>query len=86
MIIRAEGGIHGNSLSGHLQRHDLTDTISGILTNLQLVLTRIEGKEGKTFHYSKQSGHAVGQQERNTKHENSLLKSGSLPSLRDLVD
>lgn len=84
MIIRAEGGIHGNSVSGHLQRHDLTDTISGILTNL--VLTRIEGEEGKTFHYSKQSGHVVGQQERNTEHENSLLKSGSPPSLHDLVD
>lgn len=40
-LFQAEGGIHGNLVSGHHQRHNDTDTIAGILT--KLIHTRIGG-------------------------------------------
>lgn len=41
-----EGGVHGNHESGHHQRHNHTERISGTVT--KMILTRIEGlREGK---------------------------------------
>ena len=47
MIIRVKGDIHGNLAGGHHQRHNHTDTISGILANP--ILTSFGGEGGKAF-------------------------------------
>ena len=52
-IIRAEGGIHGNPVSDHQQRHCHADKMNGILTNP--IVTRIGGcggEGGKSFQRS----------------------------------
>ena len=81
MIIRAEGGIHGNLESSHYQRFRHTDPTSGIATNP--TLTRIGGlREGKAF---KKSGSAIGQQASEDKitTRNSLPNFGLPPSLSE---
>ena len=46
VIVRAQGGITDNAVSGPHQRHCHTDKISRIITNMIPVLIRIEKGKG----------------------------------------
>lgn len=60
VIIRAEGGIHGNPISDHQQRHRHAVKMNGVLTNP--IVTRIGagggcgGEGGKGFQRSRRGG------------------------------
>ena len=58
VIIRAEGGIHGNPVSDHQQRYCHADKINGILTSPKVTRIGAGGglvvREGKAFNVAEE--------------------------------
>lgn len=67
-VITREEGIHGNPVSNNQQRHLITlmQSVEYLSTShLPELVVRV----GKSFHYNKQKGRALGQETKNTKHQ-----------------